>query len=83
MYHVSEVVRQEVDAERMYILSYGSNQANAHVHWHIAPLPKGVPYEKQQGAAIGWSNGVLRIPEVEMDALAKRLEIALKKRVTN
>ena len=33
--------------ERLYLLSLGSHQGNAHVHWHIAPLPPGVPYAKR------------------------------------
>jgi hypothetical protein len=28
-----------VPTERMYCLSLGSQECNAHVHWHIAPLP--------------------------------------------
>ena len=27
-------------------------RANAHVHWHVAPLPPGVPYEQQQFRAV-------------------------------
>lgn len=36
VYHIVEAVRVEVDAERMYVFSFGSNQGNAHVHWHVA-----------------------------------------------
>ena len=43
VYRVAEAVRQEVGAERVYLLSLGSQQGNAHVHWHIVPLPPGVP----------------------------------------
>ena len=73
VYDVCEAVRQEVDAERMYVFAFGSNQGNAHVHWHVVPLPQGTPYEDQQGAAVGWRAGVLRIPEGEMAALATRI----------
>lgn len=73
IYHVTEAVRQEVEAERMYIFTFGSNQGNAHVHWHIAPLPPGTPYEKQQGAAVSWQRGVLAVSEEEMVSLAARL----------
>jgi hypothetical protein len=41
-------VRRTVEAERVYILSLGSQQGNRHVHWHIAPLPYGVPFKEQQ-----------------------------------
>ena len=73
VYHVTEAVRHEVGAERMYVFTFGSNQGNAHVHWHIAPLPPGTPYEEQQGAAVGWRRGVLAVPEKEMISLAARL----------
>lgn len=73
VYDVSEAVRQEMDAERMYVFAFGSNQGNAHVHWHVVPLPRGTPYEDQQGAAVGWQAGVLRIPDGEMAAIAARI----------
>jgi len=59
VYDVCEAVRQEVGAERMYIFTFGSNQGNAHVHWHVVPLPPGVPYEEQQLTAL--VKDVLRI----------------------
>jgi diadenosine tetraphosphate (Ap4A) HIT family hydrolase len=73
VYRVSEAVREEVGAERMYIFTYGSNQGNSHVHWHVVPLPPGVPYEEQQGAWASWSKGVLEIPQEEMASLAARI----------
>jgi hypothetical protein len=30
----------------------GSQQGNAHVHWHLVPLPPGVPYAEQQFNAV-------------------------------
>jgi hypothetical protein len=62
-------VRQEVDAERMYIFTFGSNEGI----WHAAPLPPGVPYDGQQGQAVSWRVGVLKIPQEEMALLAKRI----------
>jgi ATP adenylyltransferase len=73
VYRVSEAVRQEVQAERVYLYTFGSNQGGAHVHWHVVPLPPGVPYEEQQGAWAGWSRGVLKIPQEEMASLAARI----------
>jgi diadenosine tetraphosphate (Ap4A) HIT family hydrolase len=70
VYRVTEAVREEVGAERMYVFTFGSNQGNSHVHWHVVPLPPGVPYEEQQGAWASWSKGVLKIPKEEMAALA-------------
>ena len=74
IYRIAEAVRAETNAERVYILSLGSQQGNKHVHWHIAPLPPGVPFEQQQLEALRFRNGVLKIPEEEMSALAQRLK---------
>ncbi len=57
----------------MYLYTFGSNQGNAHVHWHVVPLPPGVPYEEQQGAWAGWDSGVLKILQQEMSELAERI----------
>lgn len=73
VYRVSEGVREEVGAERMYLYTFGSNQGGAHVHWHVVPLPPGVPYEDQQGAWASWRMGVLKIPQDEMASLAERI----------
>jgi diadenosine tetraphosphate (Ap4A) HIT family hydrolase len=71
IHRVAEAVRQEVNAERMYLLSLGSNQGNSHVHWHVVPLPTGVPYREQQAGI--YLKGVLRIPDEEMNALSLRI----------
>ena len=73
LYRVTEAVREEVGAERMYIYSFGSNQGNSHAHWHVVPLPPGVSYDEQQGAWASWTKGVLRILKEEMAALAERI----------
>ena len=77
VYRVTEAVRQEVGAERMYIFTFGANEGNSHVHWHVVPLPPGVPYEDQQGKWTSWSKGVLEIPHQEMTALADRIGMRL------
>jgi diadenosine tetraphosphate (Ap4A) HIT family hydrolase len=73
VYRITEAVREEVGAERMYHYTFGSNEGNSHVHWHVVPLPPGVPYDEQQGAWASWSQGVLRIPPEEMASLAERI----------
>jgi diadenosine tetraphosphate (Ap4A) HIT family hydrolase len=73
VYRVSEAIREELGAERMYIYTFGSNQGNSHVHWHVVPLSSGVPYDEQQGAWASWSKGVLRIPKEDMASLAERI----------
>ncbi len=70
VYRVAEAVRRSVAAERVYILSLGSQQGNRHVHGHIAPLPPGVPFKEQQLAALSADNGILDLPQSEMTALA-------------
>jgi len=73
VYRVAEALRQEVPTERMYILSLGSQQGNRHVHWHIAPLPPGVPYREQQLEALSFQNGILNISDEAMASLAMRI----------
>lgn len=73
VYGVTEAVREEVGAERMYVYTFGSNEGNAHVHWHVVPLPPGVPYAEQQGAWASWDKGVLEITPREMSDLAGRI----------
>jgi len=73
VYRTAEAVRRVVEAERMYILSLGSQQGNRHVHWHIAPLPFGVPFKEQQLEALRIENGILDIPDDEMEKLARQI----------
>ena len=74
VHRVAEAVREEVGAERMYVLSLGSNQGNAHVHWHVVPVPQGTPYEEQQFSAVRLETaGALTIPDGEKAALAARI----------
>jgi diadenosine tetraphosphate (Ap4A) HIT family hydrolase len=73
VYQVAEAVRHTVETERVYILSLGSQQGNRHVHWHIAPLPYGVPFKEQQLAALGIEKGFLDLPERECVELATRI----------
>ena len=73
VYQVAEGVRRSVENERIYILSLGSQQGNRHVHWHIAPLPYGVPFKQQQLDALMVKNGVMDISDSEMAELALRI----------
>ena len=70
IYRVAEAVRAEVHPERVYILSLGSQQGNSHVHWHIAPLPLGVPFEDQQLKVLSSDFGILELSAEEKAALA-------------
>jgi diadenosine tetraphosphate (Ap4A) HIT family hydrolase len=73
VYEVGETLRRELPTERLYVMSLGSQSGNRHVHWHVAPLPPGAPYQQQQFAAFSWERGVLDLPGQELPALAKRI----------
>ena len=47
------------------------------MHWHVAPLPPGVPYLEQQYVALMHENGYLDVPEADMAALAGRIRALL------
>jgi diadenosine tetraphosphate (Ap4A) HIT family hydrolase len=72
-HRLGRAVSQAVPTERLYLLVLGSHQGNAHVHWHVAPLPPGVPYDQQQNAAITHQNGYLDIPAADQTNLASRI----------
>src|SRR5919106_538852 len=73
VHRVGEALRRAVPTERLYVLSLGSQQGNRHVHWHLAPLPPGVPIERQQLVALSWEDGVLELSERERGELADDL----------
>jgi diadenosine tetraphosphate (Ap4A) HIT family hydrolase len=75
VHRVGEAIRQVVPTERLYVLSLGSQQANRHVHWHLAPTPPGLPFAQQQLAALD-SNIVLDLTQTEQTDLASRLRDA-------
>jgi diadenosine tetraphosphate (Ap4A) HIT family hydrolase len=76
VHRVGRAVSRAVPTERLYVLSLGSRQGNSHVHWHLAPLPPGVPFEQQQLAALDTDLG-LDLGEAELEELAGRIRAAL------
>ena len=63
-----------VPTERLYVLSLGSQQGNSHVHWHVVPLPPGVPYREQQfGALVLERTGYLDMSDEEKRNLAEEI----------
>src|SRR5262245_18157838 len=56
---VARAITTGLPTERMYSLSLGSAEVNAHLHWHLAPPPPGVPYDEQQFHALMAENGVV------------------------
>lgn len=77
VHRVGRAVAAVVPHERIYVLSLGSQAANAHVHWHVIPLPEGVPYDRQQVAFLDASAGWLEFPPGELAGLARELRAAL------
>jgi histidine triad (HIT) family protein/ATP adenylyltransferase len=73
VHRVARAVAASVPTERMYSLSLGSQQGNTHVHWHIAPLPPGVPYRQQQLHALMAENGVLDVDDGSQASLAQAI----------
>jgi diadenosine tetraphosphate (Ap4A) HIT family hydrolase len=77
VHRVARAVEAVVPSERMYLLSLGSQQRNAHVHWHIAPLPPGTPFAQQQFHALMAEHGVIPWSREQATQLAARLRAAL------
>ncbi len=59
------------------MLSLGSQQGNRHVHWHVVPLPPGVPYEAQQIAVFAEEQGHLDVDDADMAELARQVRDAM------
>lgn len=78
VHRVARAINDVVATERTYVLSLGSMQGNAHVHWHIAPLPPGVPYQQQQFHALMAENGILQHSPVETARLGAAIRSALR-----
>jgi len=69
---VGRALCRAVPTERLYVLSLGSQEGNRHIHWHLAPLPPGVPFEEQQLVALDSDLGLV-LDEVELKELAARI----------
>ena len=79
VYRVAAAVEATVATERLYLLSLGSPQGNRHLHWHIAPLPPGVPYEQPQFQALMMENGVVDGGPQDLKAIANYVEALLSR----
>lgn len=77
VHRVARAVEAVVPSERTYLLSLGSQQRNAHVHWHIAPLPPGTPFAQQQFYALMAEYGVIPWSPEQAAQLAGHLRDAL------
>ncbi len=78
VYAVAEAVRKVLNPERVYVLSLGSQQVNAHVHWHIVPCPPEIPFEEQQLTLMNAEKrGVIQLEHQSAEELATRLRTQL------
>jgi diadenosine tetraphosphate (Ap4A) HIT family hydrolase len=78
VHRVGRAVSRAVPCERLYVLSLGSQQLNRHVHWHVAPLPPGVPLARQQFRAFSQViTGEIECPDARWSELAHRIRIEL------
>ncbi len=70
-----KAIQQITDAERMYIASWGSRQLNEHIHLHICPCPKGLPFKKQQINAMEMKQaGIIIISANEKEKLKEKIQ---------
>ncbi|WP_328718764.1 HIT domain-containing protein [Streptomyces sp. NBC_00247] len=74
---VARAVEAVAAPERTYLYSLGSQDGNAHIHWHIAGLPPGVPYAEQQFHALMAENGVLRGTRPDVPRIGRRIREAI------
>jgi diadenosine tetraphosphate (Ap4A) HIT family hydrolase len=77
VHRVTEAVRRATGAERVYLLSLGSQHANRHVHWHVVPCPPGLPFERQQLALLDWDQGLVDMSDEETAAIAAAIRAEL------
>jgi diadenosine tetraphosphate (Ap4A) HIT family hydrolase len=73
IFNVARALTAALPVERVYVLSLGSAAGNAHVHWHVVPLPPGVPYDEQQFPAVMAENGLIQLDAIAASELAARL----------
>jgi diadenosine tetraphosphate (Ap4A) HIT family hydrolase len=71
VHRLARALKRVFDAERIYVLSLGSQQGNRHLHFHVVPLPRGVPYERQQYHALMAEYGVLDLEDAELAEMAR------------
>lgn len=76
IHRVGRALCRSVPTERLYVLSLGSQEGNRHVHWHLAPLPPGVPFERQQLAALETDLGI-DLNDAALEELAARIRAEL------
>ena len=77
VHRVGRAVTTAFETERLYIFSFGARDGVAHVHWHIAALPPGVPLMEQQHNAVMMEKGHLDLSASDMEIIAEKIRAAL------
>ncbi|MFD7866019.1 HIT family protein [Streptomyces sp. NPDC059783] len=77
---VALAVEDVLNPERTYVLSLGSQQGNSHLHWHVAGLPPGTPYDEQQFHALMAEHGVLEQSRADEQRIGKLIRDAIRRR---
>lgn len=77
VHRLGRVLTEITPTERLYVFSFGSMQGVAHVHWHVAPLPPGVPFREQQFAAVDKPE-YLEIPSAGLQELARKIGAGMR-----
>ena len=75
VHKVSRAIHHALRPERLYIASFGSKQMNKHVHFHIQPLPEGIPIREQQMASMMPEMvGYLELTDDEWKSLVEKIQ---------
>jgi diadenosine tetraphosphate (Ap4A) HIT family hydrolase len=74
VYRVAKAISAVLPTERVYVLSLGrKDAADAHVHWHVAPVPPGAGYDERQHHALVTGSPAIDVTEPDQVALALAL----------
>jgi diadenosine tetraphosphate (Ap4A) HIT family hydrolase len=77
VHRVGRALSTAFATERLYVFSFGARDGVAHVHWHVAALPPGVPFMQQQFHAVMIEHGHLELSDAEKDTIVERIRAAL------
>ncbi|MFA6522127.1 MAG: HIT family protein [Patescibacteria group bacterium] len=74
IFKFSKAIQKALNPERIYVASFGSQQMNRHIHFHLVPIPKGTPIREQQMASMMPELvGYLDLEDSEWKELAKNI----------
>lgn len=73
-----KAVQLAMQAERVYTACLGSQLLTPHIHYHVVPIPPGLPLEKQQWEALDKSRGILQYSEEVLADIALKIKSAME-----